>query len=418
MQQPPSLPLDYRPELFVNREQARDRVVAKVSELRQGRQIDRRTLVFRGPHGVGKTWLLQHLADAAIQPPDAPHHVLGEYLAQGSPPSATSLFVHALYVDLRLFHNLALDDAIRQIVVGIQQQCAGWSKLPTPSHANMSSRSDEWSTLLLQTLDTLLATHVLLVLLDHVFECPSAFYYELEDRLLAPLAVQPRVVIVMAGRGQAPRSIAPELRFYVDDDNLPSFTPTATAQQLEQLANHNYVVTQSPAAVQAASLGYPLGNLLLAGGGSMASVASELLHGVPLDIRQDIEAVCILRSFEEDRLGCMMNAYAAQASLSNDPPPDPARRLRLLIDTKLVGWNNERGGYVVDEAVRPVLESYLKTDQPVLWQQLHCAAHHLYADWVNRFPRRAALWRAELEYHAACLTQVGINPETCQPPAN
>jgi hypothetical protein len=79
------------------------------------------------------------------------------------------------------------------------------------------------------------------------------------------------------------------------------------------------------------------------------------------------------------------------------------RRIREdMVATRLARWRGRRG-FVMDEAVREMLESALRENEHQRWKELHTAAHDLYAGWVARYPSATARWQPEVDYHAACL---------------
>ena len=65
-------PPEYHPDLFVDRVDEIQRVVALARAPAAGSPVSQRTVIFRGERGCGKTWLLRHLAeDAYTRPADS-----------------------------------------------------------------------------------------------------------------------------------------------------------------------------------------------------------------------------------------------------------------------------------------------------------------------------------------------------------
>ncbi len=72
-----------------------------------------------------------------------------------------------------------------------------------------------------------------------------------------------------------------------------------------------------------------------------------------------------------------------------------------LLETSLVRWQDKR--YVLDEAVRTVLEQYLKLQRPDVWQRLHACAADLYATWAQKYPDSRRSFEQRAAYHRGVL---------------
>jgi hypothetical protein len=78
------------------------------------------------------------------------------------------------------------------------------------------------------------------------------------------------------------------------------------------------------------------------------------------------------------------------------------RELRdRLLETNLVRWQDKR--YVLDEAVRTVLEQYLKLQRPDVWRRLHECAADLYATWAQKYPGSRGYFDQRAVYHRSIL---------------
>ncbi|MGB9594053.1 MAG: AAA family ATPase, partial [Anaerolineae bacterium] len=195
--------LDYSPGLFVNREEAIDLVVGKVRNISAGKPERKRVIVFWGYRGAGKTWLLRHLAETVL--PEIPG-------------------VCAVYVNLQDFKDKPAEDAVRDIIGKIlealqraQRQKPNVSFLyePTPLPLHRAAH------FLTQALGN--TNLVLVLLVDCVYEAAPELLDLLEKHVLGPLVVNPRVVIVMAGRGQGYAWETATLRIQAEDCELKPF---------------------------------------------------------------------------------------------------------------------------------------------------------------------------------------------------
>ncbi|HHH41472.1 MAG TPA: hypothetical protein ENK56_05655 [Chloroflexi bacterium] len=387
---------DYHPERFVNREQEINLVVGRAREIGGNQIVRRRTIIFAGERGSGKTWLLRHLAEVTLPPSD---HPIGNRL-EGTG-------AHAVYLSLLDWHQVA------HLIRALGEQVARWQGGTSLFPRERDAPLDDLSRFLRQDVERLVHQTPLVLLVDHVYEADEALLAELERRLLAPLATLPRVLLVLAGRGKPHPWVAPELRLYVEERTLAPFDVETTKAQLErQVPDKAGQASQ----IQQRSRGYPLANYLLAAGDDLAAVIEVILDHVESEARTYLEALCLLRFFTEDQIRVMLAAYHDDDRYRHWEYRK-AREVRdRLLTTALTHWDSERGGYVVDEAVRLLLEQHLRERDPRCWQRLHCAAYQLYRSWAETYPQAGAHradWAAEADYHAQALRQAGYAPEGC-----
>ncbi|MBM4428755.1 MAG: hypothetical protein FJ026_00215 [Chloroflexi bacterium] len=388
----PAIP-QYDSTLFVNREKEIELVTKKAQALVLGEIVRERTVIFWGYRGTGKTWLLRYIASILESMPG----------------------VKPVYVDLAAYQCQPTDKAMKALLAQTASDIWGSES----AQASLYRRavdvplpiSTAW---LARDIQTLLQQQVLVLLLDHVYELPWDLLERLEDQILAPVVVQPRALLVMAGGGQAYPWKTPELRLYAEHRHLVPFDQNLTKQQLER---------QHPSAVPRAteihelSQGYPLGNYLLAARPTLAEAMQEtvggLLDKVPAEERSWLEALCVLRSFDEERIPVLLAVYLNDSSILKWPYKEVRQKRDRLLQTRLVRWKEEAGGWEVDEAIRPLLEKYLQQTKPEAWQQLHCAAYRLYKGWEQQYPDEKQRWQDEARHHAGCLRNAGHDPDQC-----
>jgi len=286
---------------------------------------------------------------------------------------------------------------------------------------------------------------VICLILDSVFETNWSFLDQLERYLLAAFAALPRILIVMTGRGRPYLWKSPYLRTERDEQSLTPFSVEQVVEQIRRSLSNAPDLRPAVAGLSDEALtrlaqrvidlggGYPLTNELLASAfvrqalGRMAGdesleqaldretidarvledVANLLLEVVPGDrrhrLREAFDALCVLKDgFRENEMPYLL------AELRNTKPEGSAysisamRELRdRLLETNLVRWQDKR--YVLDEAVRTVLEQYLKLQRPDVWRRLHACAADLYATWAQKYPGSRGYFDQRAVYHRSIL---------------
>jgi len=286
---------------------------------------------------------------------------------------------------------------------------------------------------------------VICLILDSVFETNWSFLDQLERYLLAAFAALPRILIVMTGRGRPYLWKSPYLRTEREEQSLTPFSVEQVVEQIRRSFGNAPNLSPAVAGLSDEALtrlarrvidlggGYPLTNELLASafvrqaldrlpeGGSLEqaldretidasvleNVANRLLEVVPGDQRHSLDeifnALCVLKDgFRENEMPYLL------AALRNTQPEGSAytiaamRELRdRLIETNLVRWQDKR--YVLDEAVRTVLEQYLKLQRRDVWRRLHACAADLYATWAQKYPGSRGYFDQRAVYHRSIL---------------
>ena len=377
--------LEYSSDKFVNRHEELERVMEKVRALIQGSPLDARTIIFTGERGTGKSWLLAHLQAKLCSLPG----------------------VTVFGFSLRKYDDwdpiLAVADILKRLGAATGER----GEVPGVTLADMSRN-------LVQSLRQLLSKKVLVVLADHVYESDWKLLAALEDYLLGPLAVEPGVLIVIAGRGRAYPWKTPELRLkaeFVDLEPFPDVILTT-----EQLERQQKRAVPRAAEIHDLSGGNPLANFLLAAHDDPAEALDQVVEGmletVPDEhrrqVRDYLEALCVLRSFDEERIPAMLAAYYDNAAYGEWSYAQARRVREEMVKWAFARWDAERGGYVLDELTRKLLERYLKTaQQRKKWERLQQAASKLYEGWAQNYPRTSDRWQREVKYHGRQLKTIG-----------
>ena len=369
----------YAPDRFVNREEEKNLVMGKVEDLIAGRPVEKRAITFTGGRGTGKTWLLAHLKT-----------LLSELTG-----------VIVLHLNLKDYGGKDPSSAVAQIIREVNRATGGSDRTLGVELAEMSRR------LMARLEKDVLSTKVLVLLLDHAHESDWELLSVLEDYLLGPLITMPRVLIVMTGRGWLYPWKTPELRLKGEFVDLKTFCKEDTEAQVERQVPKPRTTSEK---VHQLSDGNPLANYLIAYYGvpeGLNEVIEGLLEPVSPEhrrkVRDYLEALCVLRAFDEERIPTMLAVYYGDDSY-RDWTFAQARKVRQeLTRWAFARWDAERGGYVLDETTRKLVEEYLKTSNEKKWRALQQAASELYRKWAEDFPRTKGRWQEEARYHISFL---------------
>jgi hypothetical protein len=369
----------YSHDKFVNRTDEVRLVMDKVQRLVSCLSDDKRVVIFHGARGSGKSWLLREI----------------EYRIRGTHPS-----IPCPYFNLALA-TPPFDEAVRDIVKQIYQEFAGTSATTLPDDAPLI----QWLPLLREIRHS---TRVLVVLFDHVDESPHKLLALLEDRCLSPLSVCPKVLIVLAGRGKEYTWKGQELRFKSEECDLGYFDLSHTREQIEKQ------VPQPPPSVDEVwklSGGYPWSNYILGThyedkAAALGQCLEFLLY--ELSVTEDhiswLRALCVLRAFSDQMIPPMLSACFDDQGILSWQYRQYRQVRQSLTATTLVKWSETSGGYVIDEALRRVLENWLYAHDQTMWRRLHTAARDLFETWKNDYPRTADRWKEAMAYHQEKLT--------------
>jgi hypothetical protein len=440
----------YRADLFVNREKEIETVTKALENIARGDAEQVRTIVFRGERGLGKSWLALYLHRSAIKEkasPRIPDYRIVSFLISLTPPPKDKEF----QVGEREWYITSND--ISQIESGderhyehLLQELLAWIAEQLDIVRTPYASLRDLSAWLAQDLRKKLESEqdlIICLILDSVFEANRSFLDYLERYLLAAFAALPRVLIIMTGRGRPYLWKSPYLRLEREDQLLTPFSLEQVAEQIRRsLRDISVTANLSDEAIEQLAKkvinlggGYPLTNELLARalvdqvlGRSpksddleqainsatiddkvLADIASRLLEVIPEKWRdrllEVLNALCVLKDgFREHEMPYFL------AELRNTKPEGPEytitamRGLRdLLLETNLGRWQDTR--YVLDEAVRTVLEQLLKSQKREVWQRLHARAVNLYEDWAKRYPNSRQYLEQRAEYHRGVLAE-------------
>ena len=383
--------LQYAQKHFIGRDTQLTFVRKKAEALRSGDRVERRTIIFTGERAIGKSWLLQRLA---------------ELLAE--------LGFTVFRVDLKVYANKPKTDkpdeevAIANILLDLHRV---WGEKQSPGGASLA----ELSRNVLEVVRKHLPQKPLTVCVDHVYESNWELLAALEEYVLGPLAIEPRVLMILAGRGRLYPFKTPELRLKVDTEELRPFSLDETIEQLQVQHEARVPLAEK---IHAISGGNPGANDLLAQhpeepAQALNEVLTGMLEPVPPEQRQKVreylEALCVLNAFDEERIPPMFAEYYVDPAYKNWTYAQARQARELLTESAFARWDADRGGYVLHDMPRKLLEQYLRESQLERWKSLQNEAKLLYNKWVGDYPRNKERWQEEVTYHNEQLNAVQIH---------
>ena len=292
---------------FIERNEA-EHVRKLVASLAAGRPIDVRAVAFTGERGVGKTWLLRHLAEIDLNC-NGTQAVVGNSLNDSATGGISD--VHSLYLSLQDWTDEP-EAAAKALIIAVDEQISKWTTLkPTTMLGGGDTASlGDLSRWLEADVRSLLGdkTTALVLLLDHAHESPWDLLKLLDQHVLGPLTAIPQVFVVIAGRGKPYPWQAPDLRLHMELIEIRPFDVEQTRQQLkgqQEWALSEQEITE----IWELSGGYPRTNYALGCLGRdrwREAIEGELqymLEPVPEQHRQTVreclEALCVLEGFRE-----------------------------------------------------------------------------------------------------------------------
>jgi hypothetical protein len=386
-------------ERFVDRQGEIALVLDKIRALLRREMVHQRTVAFYGPRGSGKTWLVEEIVRQLVEDEEFRSWVIVLPVAVRVPLVGTPLkgVEKILRMALQQVSMARGGDSIASEAVAGPGELSAWL---------VREAKILWE-----------AKHPLVVVVDGIDEAHPDLLRKLEDYLLGPLVKEPGTLVVLGGRTRDPRPtggytwMLPELKLYSEEWILDPFNEEWTRKQLERLEDLYPGAAPAASEIRKEGGGYPLSNFILAGGlagappvwrdkaAAFTRCASELLVDVDKEWWPYFEALCVLNAFDEDRMPPLLDAHPR--CVGSDWSFGKCLPIReRMVRTRLAHWQAEAGGYVMDRAVRIVLQIALQENGIELWRRLHQTARDLYVEWAERYPQSAHRWQPEAEYHA------------------
>jgi hypothetical protein len=419
----------YEYDEFANREEAVGLVKDRMAAGLRGRKLSQPVIVFWGVSGIGKTWLLRHLAhEYRFTPAQHPRHIKKD--------SCSAL------VDLKDFtpDMPSWEQLLSQIVEQLVQQLkkrvppAAKAVLPihqvaqTPMHgqAELDSLADSFVSFIRE----LTPKFVPLLLFDSMEileEKDQAAFHWFEEQIVAPLVRHDQVLTVFAGRKELRRWKQFEVRRRIKKMQLEAFKPEEVEEQFKKAAVSDYVVVGN--IIYPYSFGHPFTTWHLQHQldalrapeqafdeqfiadrreeitAALAEIETGLLTDVPYDLRLRLSQASVLRRFHINALRTILVELEMEDSLTQ-PDSFFLELIGRMVDTHLVHFSRAHQGYTVDPTVRRILNLGLRLREPDEYHARHTKALELYQKWMEILAENCGGFLIEAIFHSAARAAV------------
>jgi hypothetical protein len=403
----PSIPPTYNPQRFLGRQDEINAVTAAIDALYRGDNERKRVILFRGERGSGKSWLALHLQRSVLpQLSDKATSfllLLDRVLGGGDLQENEWSLREAQGDQISISANSEqqVDELTKKLLAWIADRLGAARVL-----AHTKPTLSELTAWLPRDIEDKFQKRVLVLILDSVFEANPEFVQSLEQHLLAGLVNNPKVLLVMTGRGKPHEWTSSRLRIDVEERTLSAFDAKTTYQQLRDV---DPSLAQNAEQAHHYSGGYPLANLLFARlppKKALIDYFGLLVDPSDADeVRLWCSALCILDAFREDVALRLLEEADVRVGFE---------RVKSKLGDQL-GWLRwERGRYVWDEAIAHPTREVLKATDRDLWVRLNCAAWRAYHEKAEADPDYSDFYNTRARRYAEHLQQVGAGTGECE----
>jgi hypothetical protein len=413
----------YRPRDFVGRKKESG-VVHKMLEEAWAKTLVTPFLILFGVHGIGKSWLIEHLgvlyafsADRWQEMGNASLSVVVKADAYGETDGLLSILIAIVKgLDSGLGHAA--------VELGIDQQLKSLSQESPASLSTLQvqDKFDELVDLLGQLCDKRI---VPVLLFDSVEQLSKLMLDNLIDWLVKPLILRPDILFVFAARGRFElkdlkvhkRCLAYQLEPFTRDEIEDKIKTRGNGLLLEPVEDFSYGHPLTVEAVcECARLiteqdRLPMSDVFerkteeIAQVLDAAIVQDKFMQGLNDEQQKLLEAVCILRKFNPMSL----KRFAAKFVDEKYAQESTAFYLRVLgdlVDSKLVEWTRVARAHVLDNVVRHMMSHNLRVRDLEGFRARHQEAADMYGRMMTESPAQGGLFILERLYHLACLSSI------------
>ena len=413
----------YDQRTFVPRSETQD-VQRLVASIATGHRGEIRAVDFSGEPGVGKSWLLRHLAEAEVTLHDA-EQPIGNAL--GDAPVGGTPGVRSLYVNLEDWRGNP-EDTAKALILAVDRRVSDWAQLLTPTASlggGEAASLADLSRWLEADVRTLLegAAQALVLLLDYAHEAPWRLLELFDKHVVGPLAAIPRVFTVTAGRGKAYPWEAVDLRLHTHTIEISPFDVKQTHRQLKEQIDKEFSL-EDAREIWEITKGYPRSNYALGAMGKTEwpkAIDAELQYllevvsgpGLGGQLQKHLMALCVLRRFRDDQILPMLAGYYNDPAREQESIAKAVSIRKALVQYDLVRWDDTRPAmWKIHDRLRSLLLGALADDRP-LAIRMNCKASEIFLRYAELYENTRDLWLDEALYHEKQLAKLKAGLADC-----
>jgi hypothetical protein len=396
------------PEQFINRDKELGLVVNRVCDLAVGKPFapKERVFHFTGPSGIGKSSLLKRIRLLLLTE---------EYKKMGVVPILVNLDA------LKGIKHRLVDELLKIIY---DEFCKYTEVVANPVLMEPLTSRWEYASIIVRAISLRKAILPVLIL-DEINALPNKDMQEIEELLLVKFIQDNGLaVLVTAGRSQPAMFNGFALRPNPSNTFLlPVFDEEKTSRQMECLKPGSGILAGT---VMKLGSGVPGNTVKLVEhvSGDPPGIPNELqaVQSLLDEIKKTnnikeryypmLEAISILQGFfPEDVAALFQNHPQLGAGWDEGRVKDVFLELKdvQIGIGKLIDWDREKKGWMIDESTRYLFERELQMSNPELWKKLHCTALEIYQEWEQKY--NSDMYRNKSNYHQQRLQSAGMNCE-------
>lgn len=427
-------PPAYETGKFVAREKLLLGFRDMLEEAKHGQPL-RQIIMLWGVSGLGKTWIIRHLAhELGNDKPDARYRgsfaTILDFAENGAQRCGT---LEAL---LKTFTQ-----SVQQTVLSLADQ------LNTTERVRIASLNETITggqspeeiaraiVYIFQVLSERFVPICLFDSLDILEDAHFDWFAWFEEYLWMPIGRDSRMLLVFAARKEMKRFQEFEVRRRLKRWQVLPFNTDEVAAQLKQ--ERRVVEAETVGNVlYPYSFGHPYATWRLGEGlAALAPAAQDIdgrvarqyekdfadllgtviewwLNHVNWDVRRRLLATATLRHFHIRALQMFLAETESNNSLKSEPDSYFRDIIKSMLATDLTFWSQSHHGYIIDPTVRKIINRWLFLTDPEEYDRRHRSAKDLYLRLIRESQPLSASYIIAAIYHDAMLAKARISSDT------
>lgn len=413
---------EYSKDRFRNREEVLKEVDSRIHDLQQDKFVKQTVLLIWGVHGMGKSWILQRLAeDYSYKAPTKRRKGVFAALVSFEDFDPTTDRLSVLLGEL-------VDSMMTSLPEDVVQNSTAFKEFyKLIDAAEVDQNHGKVAEQFVNLVTGLSTNHVPVLLFDALegleIEHPK-FLNWFEEHVIAPLVRWNQSLVVLASRRELRQLRDFEVRRRVKKLSLDAFPLKEVGRQVgsEAIGELLYPITY----------GHPLSTWYIQSGlervrqpgqaftaeflkdrrqdivGLLQDIVEQLLFVdvANMETKDRLMIAATLRSFHIRSLQLLLSAICETPEIKNLSDSEVQRWIGDMTDTNLVRWSLQRSGYEVEVTVRHLINRLGALQNETEYIRRHQEAFDLYRNWIERMPFTSDRYVVEAAYHLGAMVQV------------